>query len=177
MPPTFQPSKHSPGSHLSLVHSQPRARRNAVLTDTFADVDGVHYTITADGTITLNDNAYAAHGLPAGTKFARTDRRWEGMIKNLALVPGNKERLEALLSAPTVAAAVKAASTTLPVPVAAPSAATGAAPTTGKVPLTKQPWFWPAVIGGSALVIGGGVYYFYGDALSKYFDQQYRGAM
>jgi len=54
-----------------------------------------------------------------------------------------------------------APTTTSPVPSGSPPApAAQGAPypdSTGKTPLTKRPWFWPTVIIGSALIVGGAI--------------------
>jgi len=149
--PTFLPSRHSPGNPARMNSSAgPSPVR-------MLDEKGVLYSIVPDGTITMIE---AAYGLPANSVFPRSDKRWKGMITNLAAVSEpNKQALFWLLGADVVAATIGAASTALPVPATAPADAVEVVPTIGEKPPTPA-WLWPAVAGVTLLVCVGGYYYY-----------------
>ncbi|NBV53864.1 MAG: hypothetical protein EBR83_10175, partial [Verrucomicrobia bacterium] len=77
----------------------------------------------------------------------------------------SKDYLDNKLKSGSIAAAPSVTYTPPAAPVSVPSApatetATPDAAAAAEVPLTEQPWFWPAVIG-STVVAGGAIWYFF----------------
>ena len=109
------------------------------------------YVVDRNGNITI------------GSKTFKTgDAKYTAVATNLS-----KDYLDNKLKSGAIAAAPSVTYTPPAAPVSVPSApaADAAAPAegaaaAGEVPLTEQPWFWPAVIGGT-VVAGGAIWYLF----------------
>ena len=105
--------------------------------------------IDRNGNITIGSKTYKAG-----------DAKYSAIATNLS-----KDYLDNKLKSGSIAAAPSVTYTPPAAPVSVPSApatetATPDAAAAAEVPLTEQPWFWPAVIG-STVVAGGAIWYFF----------------
>lgn len=153
---TFLPSKYSPKDNPDVGES--------VLEVEVLDPQGGLFKVEW-GKVTYLGKGPANY--PAeGTVWQKgVDSSYEEIIGNLSTASSsNKAKIETVLDPAEVKAAeVRAYQAASMVP--AVSAGDSALPAAGgdpggKVPLTKQKWFWPAVIVGVAVVGGGALFYF-----------------
>lgn len=116
------------------------------------------------GDLELLTKTYENDGVQPGTVFS-SGSVYDAMIANLSKIAGQKAKIEAVLTAPVVAAAISAS--TPAVGVAAPSTQQVITQQIDSAPLPTEegglmdkPWFWPATIATGVLLVGGLAYYF-----------------
>lgn len=78
------------------------------------------------------------------------------VVANLADVPGNEEKMAAVMGQDKVQEAIISA------PKHQPTTSTPGDPMPEvKIPVHQRTWFWPAVLVSSVVVVGGGAYYYF----------------
>jgi hypothetical protein len=104
------------------------------------------YVIDRNGNITIGSKTYT----PSDSKYAAISTNLSRDYLDKKLTTGAAPEKPKPVYVPPAA----------PVAVPAPAATTDVAAPAGEVPLMEQPWFWPAVIGGT-VVAGGAIWYFF----------------